>query len=52
MQQNSTAGRTIKAANTETVSTYHPIIIPLKGSFAAMIFRRSRGPKTHDVQKG
>jgi hypothetical protein len=38
MQQNSSEGRTIKAANAAKASTYTPSLISLKGSYVAMIF--------------
>lgn len=42
MSQNSSGTRrTIQAANTASASVYKPIIIPLRGTYVAMIFRRS-----------
>lgn len=40
-QNNSDTRRTIEAANSTAASTYKPIIIPLRGTYVAMIFRRS-----------
>ncbi|AYM57365.1 hypothetical protein QOV31_000844 [Agrobacterium fabrum] len=51
MQQKPSEGRTIKAANTATVSTYTPSLISLKGSYVAMIFRRPLCRNPLDVRK-
>ncbi|CAD0211411.1 hypothetical protein AGRHK599_LOCUS1368 [Rhizobium rhizogenes] len=51
MQQNSSDGRTIKAANTAKVSIYKPSLISLKGSYVAMIFRRPLCQNPLDVRK-
>lgn len=42
MQQNHSDGRrTIEAANNTSLPSYKPNIIPLRGTYVAMIFRRS-----------
>lgn len=42
MSQNSSGTRRIlQAANSASASVYKPIIIPLRGTYVAMIFRRS-----------
>lgn len=51
MQQKSSEGRTIKAANSAKVSTYTPSLISLKGSYVAMIFRRPLCRNPLDVRK-
>ncbi len=40
-QNSSDSRRTIEAANNTSASTYKPLIIPLRGTYVAMIFRRS-----------
>ncbi|EGP56974.1 hypothetical protein Agau_C201069 [Agrobacterium tumefaciens F2] len=51
MQQNSSEGRSIKAANAAKASTYTPSLISLKGSYVAMIFRRPLCRNPLDVRK-
>ncbi|MGQ8631710.1 hypothetical protein [Agrobacterium sp. DE0009] len=51
MQHNTSEGRTIKAANVATVSTYTPNLISLKGSYVAMIFRRPLCQNPLDLRK-
>lgn len=40
-QSSSDSRRVIEAANKASATTYKPIIIPLRGTYVAMIFRRS-----------
>lgn len=40
-QNSSDTRRIIEAANNTAASTYKPLIIPLRGTYVAMIFRRS-----------
>lgn len=40
-QNSSNTRRILQAANKATASTYKPLIIPLRGTYVAMIFRRS-----------
>lgn len=41
LQNSSNTRRILQAANTTSASTYKPIITPLRGTYVAMIFRRS-----------
>ncbi len=49
-QNSSDTRRTLQAANSAAVSTYKPLIIPLRGTYVAMIFRRSL-KNTFDARK-
>ncbi len=40
-QNSSDNRRTLQAANSAVTSTYKPLIVPLRGTYVAMIFRRS-----------
>lgn len=41
LQNSSNTRRILQAANNTSASTYKPLIIPLRGTYVAMIFRRS-----------
>ncbi|NTJ42469.1 hypothetical protein G6L28_07630 [Agrobacterium larrymoorei] len=40
-QSSSDSRRVLEAANSASSSTYKPLIIPLRGTYVAMIFRRT-----------
>jgi hypothetical protein len=40
-QNSSDTRRTLEAANCTSASQYKPLIVPLRGTYVAMIFRRS-----------